>query len=125
MSKESLIAAIQPRPLPYEKDRMFPFLSKDTLFYHYEKHYLGYIQKLHDILRDKVEYKSEVAANLEELVILARRNGDQSVFNNAAQIWNHEFYFASMSPERMDQPEGFLSDKLKKFINDSFGSFEK
>ena len=77
-------------PLPYAKGALAPHLSARTLNLHYEKHHKGYLRKLAKLVRGKPEEK----LSLEELVHTAM--GD--VFENAAQVWNHNFYWRSMRP---------------------------
>ena len=75
-------------PLPYAKDALEPHISAETLELHYEKHHHGYLKKL----RKGIEGKPEAEKTLEDLIQSA--TGD--VFNNAAQVWNHSFYWRSM-----------------------------
>ncbi len=100
-------------PLPYEKDALAPHISEETLEYHYGKHHQGYVNKLNAA----VEGKPEAEKSLEELI----KTAEGGVFNNAAQIWNHTFYWKSMKPGGGGAPSGAIADA----INDSFGSFDK
>ena len=77
-------------PLPYAKDALEPYISAKTLDLHYEKHHRGYLRKL----KSAIEGKHEAQWSLEQLII----NTEGDVFNNAAQVWNHTFYWNSMRP---------------------------
>jgi len=77
-------------PLPYEKDALAPVMSKETFDYHYEKHHKTYMTNLKGLL----EGKPEAQKTLVEVV----RTSSAGVFNNAAQVWNHTFFWESMKP---------------------------
>jgi Fe-Mn family superoxide dismutase len=98
-------------PLPYPKNALAPFISAETVDLHYEKHHKGYLEKLQKLVRGKPEAEQ----SLEELI----RSASGEVFNNAAQVWNHNFYWLSMKPEGGGPP----SDELAALIDDSFGSY--
>jgi len=84
-------SAIVLPPLPYARNALEPYMSRETLDYHYGKHHKGYVDKLNSLIAG-----TEVAdASLEELV--AESTG--TVFNNAAQIWNHNFFWNCLSPQ--------------------------
>ena len=100
-------------PLPYDKTALAPHISGETLDYHYGKHHQAYVTNLNKL----VEGKPEASKSLEE-VILSSEGG---VFNNAAQIWNHTFYWHSMKPNGGGQPSGDLADAIAR----DFGSFDK
>ena len=98
--------------LPYSKDALAPHISAETLEYHYGKHHAGYVNKLNAA----VEADASLAGkSLEDLV----RTASGGVFNNAAQIFNHSFYWQSLSPSGGGEPRGAIADA----INASFGSF--
>lgn len=99
--------------LPFDKDSLEPHISKNTLEFHYGKHHQAYVNKLNDLINGTKFEKS----SLEDIV----KNSDGGVFNNAAQIWNHTFYWSCISPMGGGEPKG----KLKDAINEDFGSFEK
>jgi len=99
-------------PLPYPKNALVPHISAETVELHYEKHHKGYLDKLKKL----VSGKPEEERSLEELIRSAR--GD--VFNNAAQVWNHTFYWQSLEPEGGGRP----ADGLAKMIDESFGSYD-
>ena len=102
---------IEAKPLPYAYDALQPAISEETLRYHHDKHYVGYITKLNELIAD-TPYASE---SLEEIVMTS----DGAIFNNAAQAWNHEFYFEQFSPTPQAMPTGPLLDAIDR----SFGSF--
>ena len=99
-------------PLPYAKDALEPFLSARTLEFHYEKHHKGYLKKLMKIVAGKPEERM----TLEELI----RSSDGDLFNNAAQVWNHNFYWRSMRPGGGGKPEG----QVRELIQQAFGTVD-
>ena len=105
-------ARFVPKDLPYAYEALAPGISEETLRFHHDKHYVGYVNKLNELIVD-TPYAQQP---LEDIVMSA----DGPIFNNAAQIWNHEFYFDQLSPKAQDKPEG----ALLAAINKSFGSFE-
>jgi superoxide dismutase, Fe-Mn family len=100
-------------PLPYDMDALAPHISKETLEYHYGKHHQAYVTKLNVF----VEADSALAGQSLEDLITSQAGG---VFNNAAQVWNHTFYWHSLSPNGGGEPSGAALDA----INEHFGSFE-
>ncbi|MEM1244649.1 MAG: Fe-Mn family superoxide dismutase [Pseudomonadota bacterium] len=99
--------------LPYQLDALAPHISKETLEYHYGKHHKTYVDNLNKLIPD-TEFAD---ASLEEIV----KNAQGGVFNNAAQVWNHTFYWHCMSPKGGGAPDG----ELAKHIDQHFGSFEQ
>ncbi len=99
--------------LPYAKDALAPHISAETLSIHHGKHHNGYVGKLNAAVAAD---KSLQGKSLEQLV----KTTSGGVFNNAAQVWNHTFYWNSMSPNGGGAPTGALAAA----INASFGSFE-
>jgi Fe-Mn family superoxide dismutase len=99
-------------PLPYAKSALAPHISARTLEFHYEKHHKGYMQKLRKI----VEGKPEERSSLVDLI----RSADGALFNNAAQVWNHTFYWRSMRPNGGGSPTGELRSVLER----AFGSVD-
>ncbi|MGY6588564.1 MAG: superoxide dismutase [Fe] [Wenzhouxiangella sp.] len=97
--------------LPYAKDALEPHISAETLDYHYGKHHQTYVDKLNGL----VEGTDMASKSLEEIV----RSSEGGVFNNAAQVWNHTFYWHCLSPSGGGEPTG----KLAELINRDFGSF--
>src|SRR5580692_4868483 len=100
-------------PLPYAKDALAPHISAETLDFHYSKHHQAYVTNLNKLVEGKPEEKK----SLEEII----KTGEAGLFNNAAQIWNHTFYWSSMKPNGGGQPTG---DLLAAITRD-FGSFDK
>ena len=98
--------------LPYAKNALEPHISAETLEYHYGKHHKAYVTNLNNLIAG-TEFADK---SLEEIIKTAPAGG---LFNNAAQVWNHTFYFMGLSPEGGGEPTGALADA----INSSFGSF--
>ena len=99
-------------PLPYDYKALAPEISEETLHFHYDKHAAGYVTKLNSLLPGTAFEN----ATLEDMIL----RSEGAIYNNAAQIWNHEFYFGSLAAEPQHQPEG----ALLKAIEASFGSFD-
>jgi Fe-Mn family superoxide dismutase len=97
--------------LPYEKNALEPHISAETLEYHYGKHHATYVAKLNGL----VEGTEMASKSLEDIV----KNSEGGVFNNAAQVWNHTFYWSSLSPNGGGEATGALADA----INAKWGSF--
>ncbi|MFT5112923.1 MAG: Fe-Mn family superoxide dismutase [Parasphingorhabdus sp.] len=98
--------------LPYAMDALAPHISSETLEFHYGKHHQSYVTNLNKLVEGTdLEEKS-----LEEVIAAS----DGGMFNNAAQIWNHTFYWNSLSPNGGGEPDGALADA----INSAFGSFD-
>ena len=105
--------------LPYADDALAPHISKNTMGFHYGKHHKAYVDNLNALAKDAPDL---AAMKLEDIV--KKFAGDAAkapVFNNAAQAWNHDFYWKSMKPKGGGQPTG----KLLEMINKSFGDFAK
>jgi Fe-Mn family superoxide dismutase len=100
-------------PLPYDKGALAPHLSEETLEYHYGKHHAAYVTNLNKLL----EGKPEADKSLEEII----KTSEGGVFNNAAQVWNHTFYWKSMKPQGGGEPTGELADAIKR----DFGGHDK
>lgn len=98
--------------LPYEMDALEPYISKQTLEFHYGKHHLTYVNNL-----NKLATGTEFENSSLEVIIKKAEGG---IFNNAAQIWNHTFYWNCLCPNGGGTPSGKFADA----INESFGSFE-
>ncbi|MGB3622853.1 superoxide dismutase [Fe] [Ketobacter sp. MCCC 1A13808] len=98
--------------LPYAKDALAPTISAETLEYHYGKHHQTYVDKLNGLVPG-TEYEGK---SLEEII----KSSSGGVFNNAAQIWNHTFYWNSLSPNGGGEPTGAIAEAIKS----AFGSFE-
>lgn len=98
--------------LPYAKNALEPHISAETLEYHYGKHHQTYVDKLNGL----VENTDMASKTLEDII----RSSDGGVFNNAAQVWNHTFYWHCLSPEGGGEPSG----KIGELINRDFGNFD-
>jgi Fe-Mn family superoxide dismutase len=98
--------------LPYPLDGLQPHISKETLEFHYGKHHQTYVTNLNNLIKG-TEFES---ASLEEIV----KKSSGGVFNNAAQIWNHTFYWNSLSPKGGGAPSGALAAAIDK----KWGSFD-
>jgi Fe-Mn family superoxide dismutase len=99
--------------LPYELNALEPHISKETLEFHHGKHHQTYVTNLNNMI------KGTDFADMELTDIVKKSAG--GIFNNAAQIWNHTFYWNCLSPNGGGQPSGSLADA----INSTFGSFDK
>lgn len=93
-------------PLPYAMDALAPHISKETLEFHYGKHHQTYVTNLNNLIPG-TEFES---ASLEDIV----KKSSGGVFNNAAQVWNHTFYWNSLSPKGGGEPSGKLADAIAK-----------
>jgi superoxide dismutase, Fe-Mn family len=104
-------------PLPYSENSLSPYISSKTLSFHYGKHYKAYIEKTNHLL----ERTGMEDLSLKEIIFqTAGRMGMESLFNNAAQAWNHSFYWKSMKPKGGGKPGG----EILKLLKSSFGGFE-
>jgi superoxide dismutase, Fe-Mn family len=101
-------------PLPYSLDALAPHLSRETLELHHGKHHQTYVDKLNDLVDDKDLTNDD----LEKFILGA---DDGPPFNNAAQHWNHSFYWQSMAPDGGGEPAGELADAIDR----DFGSFKE
>ena len=99
--------------LPWASDALMPHISPETIDFHYGKHHKAYVDKLNGAIGG-TEFEN---ANLEEIIAKA----DGGIFNNAAQIWNHTFYWNSLSPNGGGNPSGAVADG----IAETWGSFDK
>jgi Fe-Mn family superoxide dismutase len=99
-------------PLPYPKDALVPHISAETMEFHHGKHHKAYVDKLNELIKG-TEFENSA---LEDIV---RRSKDK-IFNNAAQHWNHSFFWQCMAPNAGGTPSGALAGAIEK----SFGSFD-
>ena len=99
-------------PLPYAENELEPYISAQTVMLHYGKHLKGYIDNVNRLVKDKSEL---IGKDLETIV----KQSEGSLYNNAAQAWNHIFYFDAFSPHAQHQPSG----NLAKQINRQWGDF--
>lgn len=100
--------------LPYAKNALAPYISEETINFHYGKHHATYVNKLNGLVNG-TEFEK---ADLKEIIKNSPLGG---IFNNAAQVWNHTFYWNSLSPKGGGSPTGDLSIAIEK----SFGSFDE
>lgn len=101
-------------PLPYAKDALAPHMSAETFEYHYGKHHQAYVTNLNNLIKG-TEFENK---SLEDIVKTAPAGG---IFNNAAQVWNHTFFWNSMKPNGGGAPTGALLEA----INKKWGSFDE
>jgi len=110
--------AIQLPDLPFAKDALAPVISANTMEFHYGKHHKAYVDNTNKLITG-----TDLANEALESII-KKTAGDASkigIFNNAAQVWNHSFYWRCMKPKGGGKPSGAIADKL----NSTWGSFEK
>ncbi len=100
-------------PLPYAKDALVPHMSAETFDYHYGKHHQAYLNKLNEL----VAGKPEESKSLEELI----KTTEGVLFNQAAQVWNHTFFWNSMKPQGGGQPKGAVAAAIER----DFGGYDK
>jgi Fe-Mn family superoxide dismutase len=100
-------------PLPYAMDALAPHISKETFEYHYGKHHQAYVTNLNNLIKG-TEFEN---AGLEAII----KKASGGLFNNAAQVWNHTFFWSSMKPAGGGAPTGALADA----INTKWGSFDE
>lgn len=101
-------------PLPYARNALAPILSEETLDYHYGKHHLAYVNNLNNLVPG-TQFEDKT---LEEIIVNAPAG---AIFNNAAQIWNHTFYWHSLTPNKNAKPNTALLAAIDK----NFGSLDK
>jgi superoxide dismutase, Fe-Mn family len=99
--------------LPWAKNALAPHISEETIEYHYGKHHAAYVKNLNGL----VEGKDLASKSLEEII----KSSDGGVFNNAAQVWNHTFYWNSMKPGGGGKPTGAIADAIQQ----SFGGYDE
>lgn len=98
-------------PLPFAMDALDPYISRETLEYHYGKHHQAYVNNLNNLIPG-TQFES---ATLEDII----KTSKGGVFNNGAQVWNHTFYWNCLAPNAGGEPKGTMQDA----IVESFGSF--
>lgn len=105
------------KKLPFEKNSLEPFISKETLDFHFGKHHQTYVNKLNELTKEKPELNS---LSLKDLVIKTANIDElKAIFNNAAQVFNHEFFWDSLTAQKQE-----LSDELFTKIEEKFSSLE-
>ncbi len=105
--------AIELPPLPWARESLAPHISAETIDYHYGKHHQTYVTNLNN------QIKGTEFENQDLVSIIKKAQG--GMFNNAAQVWNHTFYWNSLSPKGGGEPSGKLADGIKK----AFGGFSQ
>jgi Fe-Mn family superoxide dismutase len=103
-------------PLPFEKTALAPHMSAETLDYHHGKHHQGYVSKVNGW----IDEKDLKGLSLVDVIKKAKADGDKGLFNNAAQIWNHTFFWHCLAAPG-SKPTGALAEK----INATFGSTDE
>ena len=111
MLKKTTIMIELPK-LPYKRDALEPFISQKTIDFHYGQHHAGYVKNLNNL----IEGSKFETMSLEDIV----KNSEGSIFNNAAQVWNHTFYWNCMTPDVDSMPQSLLLNAIER----DFGSFE-
>jgi superoxide dismutase, Fe-Mn family len=104
--------AIELPPLPYAADALAPHISKETIDFHYGKHHQAYVTKTNELIAGT----ANATKSLEEIV----KSSQGPLFNNAAQVWNHTFYWNSLKPKGGGQPSGAIASAIKE----SFGGYD-
>jgi Fe-Mn family superoxide dismutase len=104
--------------LPFASDALEPHISANTLGFHHGKHHAAYVANLNNLIKD-----TDLAGNpLEEIIMAVAGDAQKAgIFNNAAQVWNHTFYWNSMKPGGGGAPTGAIADK----ITQDFGSYDE
>ena len=103
-------------PLPYAKDALAPYISAQTLEFHHGKHHKAYV----DTLNRLVEGKPEADMSLEEIIVATHHDDSKTaIFNNAAQVWNHTFFWHCLAKGGGGEPEG----EVKRAIEHDFGKY--
>ena len=97
--------------LPYEKGALAPYISEETMMYHYDKHHQAYTDKLNQLI-ENTEFAGQ------DIVTIVK-NSSWVLYNNAAQFWNHNFFWKCLSPKYDQVPSGNLAE----LIDQNFGSF--
>jgi len=115
--KEDIMTFTLP-PLPYEQNALEPHISANTLSFHYGKHHQAYVTNLNNLVKD-----TDLAnATLEEVIKESAADATKvGIFNNAAQVWNHTFYWNSMKPNGGGKPTGKIAAQIDK----DFGGYDK
>jgi superoxide dismutase, Fe-Mn family len=104
-------------PLPFAKDALAPTMSAETLDFHHGKHHKAYVDKVNQLVAEKDDL---ARLSLVRLIRTAKEQGDTKLFNNAAQAWNHGFFWQCLAPPQGQRPTG----RLAELIDESFGSIE-
>ncbi len=103
--------------LPYAKDALAPHISAETLEFHHDKHHQAYVNKLNELVAADPKWQSK---SLEDII----KSAEGPLFNQAAQVWNHTFYWHSLRPGGGGEPSGKLADAIKSAFG-GFGEFKE
>jgi Fe-Mn family superoxide dismutase len=106
--------AIKLPDLPYAMDALEPHVSKNTMEFHYGKHHRGYVDKLNKL----IEGTRFDDLPLEQIIVSAREQAQIGILNNAAQAWNHAFFWQSLSPAGQSRPDGRVRDLIENDFGD-------
>jgi Fe-Mn family superoxide dismutase len=98
--------------LKWKKDALLPFISEETIDYHYGKHHQAYVNNINNLIKG-TDFENKT---LEEII----KTAEGGIFNNAAQVWNHSFYWNCLTPNAPEKPKG----RLLSAIESQYGSFE-
>jgi superoxide dismutase, Fe-Mn family len=109
--------AFELAPLPYAEDALGEFMSAETLAFHHGKHHKAYVDKVNALVAEM----PQAGRSLVEVVRTAREKGDSALFNNSAQIWNHNFYWRCLAPAEGRRPEGRLAAMIEEGFGDVGG----
>ena len=104
--------------LPYSKDAFAPHFSSETFDYHYAKHHQAYVTNLNNLLAKEQKFTDQ---DLESIILNSAASNTTGVFNNAAQVWNHTFFWHSIKPNGGGKPSGEMLAQIEK----DFGSYEE
>src|SRR5436309_9603555 len=99
--------------LPYARDALEPHMSAETLEYHHGKHHKAYVTKTNELIADEQQL---AGASLIDVVRQAKSSGNSKLFNNSAQLWNHNFFWQCLAPAAGQKPSG----RLAQLIRDGF-----
>jgi len=102
-------------PLPFAEDALAPHMSAETLQFHHGKHHKAYVNKTNELIQSEQGLNG---ASILQVVREAKKNGDNKLFNNSAQLWNHSFFWQCLAPAKGQKPDG----KLAHLIDDAFGN---
>ena len=104
-------------PLPFDQNALVPHMSAETLQYHHGKHHNAYVVKTNELVQNE---QSLAGAALTDVIRAAKQSGNNKLFNNSAQIWNHSFFWQCLAPKGSTQP----NEALQALIDRDFGSTE-
>lgn len=103
--------------LPYKNNALEPYISSETISYHHGKHHQAYVNNLNKLIKG-TDFENKT---LEEIIKKAKESSETGIFNNSAQIWNHDFYWHSLTPNGTNIND---HEEIKNAIDQSFESFE-